>query len=64
MEKYCLFCIDYRNKRYAYYLAVPELILKEHNKLVNNMVLLKYNRDEIYSVAAALNSTGYKRWIM
>lgn len=64
MEKYCFFCIDCKNKRYAYYRAVPELILKEHYKLVNYMILLKYNRDEIYLVAATLNSTGYKRWIM
>lgn len=59
MGEYCLFCIDYRNKRYAYYRDVPELILKEHHKLVNNMVLLKYNKDEVDSVIVVLESIGY-----
>lgn len=72
MEKYCLFCIDYKNKHYMYYRAILELILKEHHKFVNNMVLLKYNEDEIDSVIVVLESIGYnwrgeaqtkKRWI-
>lgn len=42
-----------------YYRATPELILKEHHKLVNNMVLLKYNEDEVDSVIAVLESIGY-----
>jgi hypothetical protein len=59
MEGYCLFCIDYKNKRYMYYRATPELILKKHHKLVNNMVLLKYNEDEVDSVIVVLESIGY-----
>jgi hypothetical protein len=59
MEEYCIFCIDYTNKRYMYYRATPELILKKHHKLVNNMVLLKYNEDKIDSVIVVLESIGY-----
>jgi hypothetical protein len=63
MEEYCLFCINYRNKLYMYYIFITGRLLKEHYRLVNDKILFKCKKDEIYSVAAALNSMGYNRGI-
>ena len=59
MERCCIFCIDYKNKRYMYYRVILEIILIEHHEPVNNMILFKYNEDEVDSIIVVLESIGY-----
>jgi len=61
MEEYCLFCTNYRNKLYRCYVFTTGWLLKERYRLVNDEILFKCKEDEIYSVAAALDSMGYNR---
>lgn len=63
MEEYCLFCINYRKKLYRCYIFTTGWLLKERYKLVNDKILFKYKKDEIYPVTAALDSMGYNRGI-